>query len=151
MSCQNYRVIELQNDNIGAVAVNGFLPLGRVTRRISTTTGSGVPFEITTSGADTVQLTSKGYYKVLYSASLTVGAAGTVQVALLANGVELYNVTESAAGAGAVNLTLAKEVRVFANCAACSTNCPVDIQLQLKGSAITGGTSNIIVDSCVNG
>lgn len=151
MSCQNYRVIELQNDNIGAVAVNGFMPLGRVTRRISTNTGSGVPFEISTSGADTVQLTNKGYYNVLYSASLAVSAAGTVQVALIANGVELYNVTESAAGAGAVNLTLSKVVRVFANCAANSTNCPVDLQIQLKGSAITGGTSTLRVDSCVNG
>lgn len=151
MSCQNYRVIELQNNNIGAVAVNGFMPLGRVTRRISTTTGSGVPFEISTSGADTVQITNKGYYNVLYSASLTVEAAGTVQVALIANGVELYNVTESAAGAGAVNLTLPKVVRVFANCAANSTNCPVDLQIQLKGSAITGGTSTLRVDSCVNG
>ena len=151
MSCQNYKIIELQNNNIGAVAVNGFMPLGQVTRRISTSTGSGVPFEVTSSGSDTVQLTSKGYYKVMYSASLTVSAAGTVQVALLANGVEVYNVTESASGAGAVNLTLIKDIRVFANCAACSTNCPVNLQLQLKGSAITGGTSNIIVDSCVNG
>lgn len=151
MSCQNYRIIELQNNNIGAVAVNGFLPLGQVTRRISTSTGSGVPFEVTNSGADTVQLTCKGYYKVIYSASLTVSAAASVQVVLLANGVEVYNVTQTAGGAGAVNLTLAKEVRVFSNCAANSTNCPVNLQLQLKGSAITGGTSNLIVDSCVNG
>lgn len=151
MSCQNYRVIELQNNNIGAVAINGFMPLGQVTRRISTTTGSGVPFDITTSGADTVQLTSKGYYKVIYSASLTVSAAATVQLCLLVNGVEVYNVTGTSGGAGAINLTLPKEVRVFANCAACSTNCPVSLQIQLKGSAITGGTSNLIVDSCVNG
>lgn len=151
MSCQNYRIIELQNDNIGPVAINGYMPLGRVTRRISTTTGSGVPFDITASGADTIQLTSKGYYKVLYSASVAIAAAGTVQLALIANGVELYNVTETAAGAGAINLTLIKDVRVFANCAACSTNCPVNLQIRLAGSAITGGTSNIIVDSCVNG
>lgn len=151
MSCQNYRVIELQNDNIGAVAVNGFMPLGHVTRRISTNTGRGVPFELSTSGADTVQLTTKGYYKVLYSASLVVAAAGDVTVTLLANGVPLYSVTETATGAGTVNLTLPKEVRVFANCAANSTNCPVGLQLQLSGTAITGGKSNIIVDSCVNG
>lgn len=151
MSCQNYRVLEMQNNNIGAVAINGFMPLGRVTRRISAAAGSGVPFEISNSAADTVQLTSKGYYNVLYSASLTVAAAGTVQVALIANGVELYNVTESAAGAGAVNITLPKTVRVFGNCAANSENCPVDLQIQLKGSAITGGTSNFRVDSCVNG
>lgn len=151
MSCQNYRVIELQNNNIGAVAINGFMPLGHVTRRISTTTGSGVPFDITTSGADTVQLTSKGYYKVIYSASLAVSAAATVQLCLLVNGTEVYNVTGTSGGAGSINLTLPKEVRVFANCAACSTNCPVNLQIQLKGSAITGGTSNLIVDSCVNG
>ena len=151
MSCQNYRVIELQNDNIGAVAVNGFMPLGRVTRRISKTTGAGVPFSVITSGADTVQRTDKGTYKAIYSASLVVAAAGDVTVTLLANGVPLYSVTETAAGAGTVNLTLPKEVRVFANCAANSTNCPVDLQIQLTGSAITGGKSNFIVDSCVNG
>lgn len=151
MACQNYRVIEMQNNNIGAVAINGLMPFGNVTRRISTTTGAGVPFEVITSGADTIQLTTKGFYKVIYSASLTVSAASTVQLALLANGVELYNVTATAGGAGAVNLTLPKEVRVLANCSSCPTNCPVNLQIRLTGSAITGGTSNIIVDSCVNG
>lgn len=150
MACQNYKVIELQNKNIGAVAAGSLLPLGNVTRRISDRTGSGVPFDITTSGADTVQLTRKGFYKVMYSATLTVGSAGLVTLTLLANDAEIYSVSETAS-AGSVNLTLPKLIRVFDNCAANSTNCPVNLQIRLSGSAITGGTSNLIVDSCVNG
>ena len=151
MSCSNYRIIELQNDNIGAVAANSMMPLGRITRRISTATGSGVPFEISTSGADTIQLTSKGYYKVMYSASVTPAEAGTIKFTLMANGQELYSVSDEVTTARAVNLTLIKSVRVFANCASCSTNCPVQLQIKASGVAIASGTSNIIVDSCVNG
>ena len=151
MSCTNYRVIEMQNDNIGAVAVNGLMPLGKVTRRVSTTNGYGVPFEVTTSGADTIQLTSKGYYTVIYSASVIVGGAGGITLTLLVNGNPVYAVGATAAGAGTVNLTLPKEVRVYANCPSVPTNCPASIQIQLSGTAITGGISNIIVDSCING
>lgn len=151
MSCSNYRIIELQNDNIGAVADGSLMPFGRITRRISTTTGSGIPFEISTSGADTIQLTSKGYYKVMYSASVTPAAAGTITFTLLANGEPLYSVSDEVTTAREVNLTLIKSVRVFANCASCSTNCPMQIQIRISGVALASGTSNIIVDSCVNG
>lgn len=151
MACTNYRIIEMQNDNIGAVAVNGFMPFGRVTRRIGTSACNDTPFAVTSSGADTIQITNKGYYKVLYNASLVVGGAGAVTLTLLVNGEPVYAVGETAAGAGTINLTLIKDVRVFANCAGCSTNCPANIQIQLSGTAITGGVSNIIVDSCVNG
>lgn len=151
MSCQNYRIIEMQNTAIGAVANNAAMPFGQVTRRISTTTGSGVPFEITTSGANTVQLTSKGYYKVLYNATVTVGGSGDIILVLTANGTPVYSITHHATAAGNYNLTLPKEVRVFANCAANSTNCPMAIQIINAGQAITGGTANLIIDSCVNG
>lgn len=151
MSCQNYRVIEMQNDAIGAVSVGSLLPLGRVTRRISKSAGSGVPFEVSSSAADTVQLTAKGYYKVIYLASLTVGGAGAVTVTMLVNGEEVFSVTENAAGAGAVIIPLIKEIRVFANCGSCPTNCPAEVQFRLSGTAATAGTSNLIIDSCVNG
>lgn len=151
MSCQNYRILEMQNNNIGAVAVDGLMPFGIITRRTSCSTGHGVPFDVTTAGANTIVLTSKGYYKVMYNSSLTVGAAGAVTLTLLVDGAPVYSVTENAAGAGAVNLTLIKEVRVFANCASAPTNCPANIQIQLTGTDVTGGTSNIIVDSCING
>lgn len=151
MSCQNYRIIEMQNTGMGAVPNGGYLPFGKVTRRISTSTGNGVPFQIASSGADIIQLTTKGYYKVLYNATLTVGGAGDITLVLLANGTPIYSITHHATAAGNYNLTLPKEVRVFANCAANPTNCPVDIQIRNAGQAITGGTSNIIIDSCVNG
>lgn len=151
MSCQNYRIIEMQNTGIGAVPNNQLIPLGRVTRRISTSPGNGVPFQVASSKADTIQLTTKGYYKVLYNATLTVGGAGDITLVLLANGTPVYSITHHATAAGNYNLTLPKEVRVFANCDSCPTNCPMDIQILNAGQAITGGTSNIIVDSCVNG
>lgn len=151
MSCSNYRIIEMQNTGMGAVASGALMPFGKVTRRISTCSGNGVPFQVATSKADTIQLTSKGYYKVLYNATLTVGGAGDITLVLLANGTPVYSITHHATAAGNYNLTLPKEVKVFANCQACSTNCPMDIQIQNAGQAITGGTSNIIVDSCVNG
>lgn len=151
MSCRNYKVLEMHNDAIGAVSVGSFMPLGRVTRRISESAGSGVPFEIMTSGADTIQLTSKGYYKVLYVASVAVGAAGTVTLTLLENGIAVASSSASIGAAGTLNITLPKEVRVFANCPSQPTNCPVNLQVQLSGSAITGGSSNMLIDSCVNG
>lgn len=151
MSCSNYRCIELTNNNIGAVAINGYMPLGNITRRISTKTGSGVPFEVTTSGADTLLLTDKGYYDFLYSASLVVGGAGTLTVTLLENGTAIASATETAAGAGAINITLPKMVRVFANCPSVPNNCPALLQVQLSGLAVTGGNSVLRVDSCVNG
>lgn len=151
MSCKNYRVLEMHNSAIGAVAVGAFMPLGKVTRRISECAGSGVPFEITNSGADTIQLTSKGYYKVLYTASVVTGGAGTVTLQLMENGTAVASATATATAAGTLNVVIAKEIRVFANCQSCPTNCPVDLQVLLSGTAITGGSSNIIVDSCVNG
>lgn len=151
MSCKNYRLIEMQNDNIGAVSVNGLMPLGRVTRRIATCTGSGVPFQVTNSGADTVQLTSKGFYNVLYNATVAIGAAGSATLSLLVNGQSVYSVTETATAAGSINLTLAKCVKVCDNCASMSQNCPLDIQIQLTGAAITGGSATLRIDSCVNG
>lgn len=151
MSCQNYRCIEMQNTGMGPVANNGFMPFGRITRKISTCSGNGVPFQVATSSADTIQLTAKGYYTVKYNATLTVGGAGDIILVLLANGTPVYSITHHVTAAGNYNMNFSKMVRVFANCEACSTNCPLDIQIQNAGVALNGGTSDIIVDSCVNG
>lgn len=151
MSCTNYKIIEMQNTGMGPVLNNGFIPFGKVTRRIATYSGSGVPFQVTTSGADTIQLTSKGYYNVLFNATVTVGGAGDITLVLLANGTPVYSITHHATAAGNYNLTIPKTVKVFANCASCSTNCPMDIQIQNAGQALTGGTCIIKIDSCVNG
>ena len=151
MSCTNYKLIEMQSTGIGAVASGALMPLGTITRRIATTTGSGVPFNVMHSGSDTIQITNKGYYKVQYNATLTVAGAGDITLVLLANGVPTYSITNHVTAAGNYNVHFAKVVRVFANCQACSTNCPMDIQIQNAGIAVTGGTSDIIVDSCVNG
>lgn len=151
MSCQNYRCIEMQNTGIGPVVNNAYMPLGKITRRISKSPGNGVPFQVATSDADIIQLTEKGYYTVQYNATLTVGGAGDITLVLLANGTPVYSITHHATAAGNYNLDFSKMVRVFANCQSCATNCPMDIQILNAGVSINGGTSNIIVDSCVNG
>lgn len=151
MSCQNYRVLEMQNNNIGIVAVDSYMPFGNITRRISKTTGGGIPFEVSSSGADTISITNKGYYKVNYNGSLKVGAAGAITLTLYVNGNEVAKSTTTASGEGTFNVNLVKVIRVFANCEANSTNCPANLQIQLTGTGVTGGNSVIIVDSCVNG
>lgn len=143
----NYRVIQLTNKTIGALAVNEFIPFGIVTRRIQENCGNCPTFNVTTSQADTVLLNELGNYNVNYSASLVAGSAGIVSVALLVNGIQVYEVEETAtAESNVVNVTLPYQVRVCPNCASSPNNSPIAIQIQLTGIAVTGGQSNLLVE-----
>lgn len=142
-----YRVLQLTNQNIGAIAVDGYMPFGKVTRRIQETCGSGTTFNVTTSQADIVYLNEVGNYNINYSASLIAGAIGEVSVALIVNGTQVYEVGATATAIDdVVNVTLPYQVRVCPNCASSPTNCPVSIQVQLTGVAITGGQENLLVE-----
>ena len=141
-----YRVIQLTNKTIGAVAVNGFMPFGNVTRKVQDNDCGCCTFNVTTSNADTVNLNEIGNYDVMYSASLTAGAAGEVVASLIVNGVNVYEVSVTAASGDVVNVTLPYQVRVCPNCAGAPYNCPVSIQVQLTGVAITAGTSNMLIE-----
>lgn len=140
----NYRVLQLTNTSIGAVEADVLLPLGTTTRRGGT---KGEPiFSISTSGTDTVSLNKTGYYKISYVGSLVAGAAGVVSVALLSNGTPIYTISETAAAAGdTVNISLEYMVRVLPNCASV-LNAPLNIQLENTGVALTGGTSNTLIE-----
>ena len=142
-----YRVLQMTNLTIGAVAAEELLPLGNVTRRIQDSCADCHTFSVTTSQADTVYLNEVGNFNVLYSASLLAGAIGEVSVALIVNGVQIYEVGANAAAVGdAVNLTLPYQVRVCPNCAGSPNNCPVSIQVRLTGVAVTGGQANLLVE-----
>lgn len=142
-----YRVLQLTNQNVGAIAADEYMPYGTITRRIQDSDCGCSTFNVTTSGADSVYLNEVGNYNVTYSASLISGAAGETSVALLTNGTQVYEVGLTAGAAGdVVNLTLPYQVRVCPNCASTPNNCPVVIQIKLTGVAVTGGTSNLRIE-----
>lgn len=142
-----YRVLQLTNKSVGAVLADSFMPFGNVTRRVQDSNCGCATFNVTTSNADTVYLNEVGNYNVLYSASLIASAAGEVSVAVIVNGVEVYEVGATAGAAAAViNLTLPYQVRVCPNCASSPNNCPVSIQIKLTGLEITGGSSNLKIE-----
>lgn len=143
----NYRVLQLTNTAVGAVAADTLMPLGAVTRRICCSGNSGTPtFAISTSGTDTITLNKTGYYRVSYVGSLVAGTAGAVSLALVANGTPIYTVSETATAVGdTVNISLEYMVRVLPNCASV-LNAPLNIQIENTGVALTGGTSNILIE-----
>ena len=151
MSCKNYRVLQMTNDSIGAVAADSFMPLGRITRRIGTKINDSTPFDVMSSSADTVQLTSAGYYKILYNATIVASAAGIAKLTLVVGGVDVYSASQTVASGATLNLMLPYDTRVFANCNTQPTNCPLPVQIRLSGVGASSGTANLIIDSCVNG
>lgn len=145
-----FRTIQLTNTSIGAVAsvaAGTLVPLGTITRKYCCGNCGQSTFTVSTSGANTVTLNEAGYYLINYSASVVAGAAGLVTLNLVQNGTVLYSVSETAAAAGdTVNLSLPYMVRVLPNCCSSSANLPATIQITSSGVALTGGTSNILVE-----
>ena len=142
-----YRVLQLTNSATGAVLANEYMPFGNITRRVQDNCGNCSTFNVTTSQADIVYLNEVGNYNVTYSASLIAGAIGEVSVALIVNGTQVYEVGATAAAVGdVINITLPYQLRVCPNCSSSPNNCPVSIQIQLTGVAITGGQSNLLVE-----
>jgi hypothetical protein len=143
MNC--YRVLQLTNSSVGAVATSSTMPFGTITRRVQNAKTCAT-FGTVTSGADTVYLNETGNYNVTYSASLVAEAAGIVSAALSVNGTQVYTVSATAAAAGdTVNITLPYQIRVCSNGVA-SANVPATVQIVLTGGDVTGGTSNLIVE-----
>jgi hypothetical protein len=145
----SYRVIQLTNNNIGAVAVTNLLPLGTVTRRVNKTTcgnGDTTTFTLATTDTNTVAINECGNYRITYSLSGVATAAGIMGVTLQVNGVDTYSVNATAAAGDTINLTLPYEIRVLPNCVSNTNNVPANISIQLTGIGITGGTSNILIE-----
>lgn len=145
--CSNkYRVIQLTNSAIGAVAVTNFMPLGKVTRRITRCEANVSTFTTTTSGVNIVNINECGNYDITYNLSGIAAAAGVLIATLVVNGVNVYSASATAAAGATVNVTIPYQIRVLPNCAANPTNVPTDVQIQLNGVGITGGTSNFKIE-----
>jgi hypothetical protein len=65
---------------------------------------------------------------------------------LVINGTNTYSVSETATAAGIVNIDLDFVTRVFRRSDDIATNNPMSIQIKSTGVALTGGTSNFIVE-----
>jgi hypothetical protein len=132
---------------VNDVAVNEYMPLGRVTRRINSPFNCCNTFTVTSSASDAIMLNDVGFYKVTYSLTATAAAAGEVTVALVTNGTPIYSVSQAIVDeTNSVNLTLPYTIRVCSACSATPDNVPVSVQIQNTGIALTGATSNIIVE-----
>lgn len=142
-----YRVLQITNKNILATQTNSNLLLGQITRRIQENCCENTTFNVSTTQADTIFLNESGNYNVFVSTSLNAESAGIVSIALFANNVNLYEVSETASVAdNTVNLNLAYQIRVCPNCESSPNNSPLAIQIKLTGGAITGGQSNLIIE-----
>jgi hypothetical protein len=143
----SYKQIQLTNSTVGDVAINAYMPLGRVTRRINAPFNCCNTFTVSSSDADTVNLNDVGFYKITYSLTATAAAAGEVTIALVTNGTSIYTVSQAVVDETAgVNLTLPYTIRVCSSCSATPDNVPVSVQIQNTGIALTGATSNIIIE-----
>jgi hypothetical protein len=141
-----YKLIQTTNQNLGAVAVNDYMPFGNITRRLNASTCNCDTFNITSTGSNILYLNEPGYYKVTYSANLVAGAVGDLTTALVVNGTNVYQVLATAAEGDTYNVTLPYVIRVCPNSCANPANCPVSVQIQLLEVAITGGSANLIVE-----
>ncbi len=142
--CQNWRLLELTNGNIGAVAVNAFVPIGAITRKVAKEPRCTPTFEAGTTLNNIVTISEKGIYNITYTGTLTAAAAGTLTLNLLADSAVIATRSVTATEGSDVNIALSKEVRVFGNC--CNGVSPVIIALQIADTAITGGNGTIIIN-----
>ena len=141
----NFKMVQMTNKNIGAVAVNGLIPFGTITRRVDC--GScGSAFTISSSNTDTITINEEGYYKITYSITDIATDVGLNSITLVVNGVDTYTVGETVATAGdAININMPYVVRVFRRCDDVATNNPMTIQVRAD-DAITSATANIIIE-----
>lgn len=139
-----FKMIEIKNSNIGAVAVNGLIPLGTIIRKIDC--GTNCPaFMVTSSNSDTVTISEAGYYEITYSITALATATGLNSVTLVLNGVDLYQVGQTVSTAGdAINLTLPYTARVYARCNNMATNNPMTVQFRAD-TAMNSATANLII------
>jgi hypothetical protein len=142
-----YKLIQLTNLDIGDVPSGGFMPLGRVTRRINAPYNSCSTFVVTSTLADSVILNDPGFYKITYSLTGAPSAVGTVTTGIVVNGTTVYSVSEYAADiTGPLNITVPYVIRVSPNCAGAPDNVPVTVQILNSGVALTGTSGNLIIE-----
>lgn len=147
MSTCGYRFLQLTNNNIGAVAAATVLPLGVMSRKKICQSSCTPTVEVSTTANNVVYLNEPGYYKITYTGYLTAGAAGNIVVNLELNSVVVATATVTATAAGTVPVSIVFVTRVLKNCCGGAVASPINaIQFRNAGVAITGGTSNILIE-----
>lgn len=142
-----YKLIQLTNTEIENVATDAFIPFGKVTRRINTPIDCCNTFVMSSSAPDSITVQDAGFYKITYTLTAMAAAAGEISVTLVTNGTDVYTVSQYLAEAdNSVTLTFSYTIRVCPNCSAAPTSVPVKVQIQNAGVALTGTSSNIIIE-----
>lgn len=142
-----YRLLQLTNNNIGAVAAATVLPIGVTSRKITCQSKCIPTFEVTTTVNNVAYINEPGFYKITYTGYLTAGAAGNVVVNLEINNVIAAVATVTATVAGTVPISITFVTRVLGNCCnGAVINTPSALQFRNAGVAITGGTSTVLIE-----
>lgn len=144
-SCE-YRLLQLTNNNIGAVAAATVLPIGVTSRKIACANKCTPTFEVATTANNVAYLNEPGFYKITYTGYLTAGAAGNVVVNLEINNVIVAVATVTATAAGTVPVSITFVTRVLSNCCNNVANPLQALQFRNAGVALTGGTSTVIIE-----
>lgn len=144
----NYRAIQLVNSSVGAVAINGYVPFGKVVHSLYNKNSCDATFTVGTTGANIITLNEAGKYNITFGGSFVAAAAGVISVSLILDGVPVYTASATATAGGTVNITLpTQQALVLQNCKCNVTNNPVDVQIQISGvTAITGGVCSLLVE-----
>lgn len=146
MATKGYRLLQLTNSNLGAVAEDAMIPVGIMTRQVTQGSKCQPTFAVTTSANNALYINEEGFYKITYTAYVTVAAAGTIEIELQINGTTMQTATVTVAAAGTYLVSFVFMTRAYCNCNNGPSNLPVLIQLENTGLALTGGTSNLILE-----
>ena len=140
-----YRLLQLVNTAIGAVAVGSAIPLGVQNQSVETVPNCQNTFVVTTTANNVVYVKEAGLYKVAYTAYLTVGGAGDIIVNLQVNGVTVQTATVTVAAAGTYLVTFTYVTSTYK---AVPNNAPLAVNVQLGSTsvAVTGGSSVMQVE-----
>ena len=140
-----YQFIQLTDTTLGAVDTGALLPLGNITRRFANGSACQDTFLVSTSGSDTVTITESGFYKISLTGSYVAEADGLVTFTLLVDNLPITSVSDTVAAGDTTNMSLEYVIRVRPSCLAVS-NVPATVQIVNSGVALTGGTSNFIIE-----
>lgn len=143
--CNNWRLIELTNGTIGAVAAGSLLPLGAITRKVAREPRCTPTFEVDTTANNVILISEPGIYNVTYTGTLIAGAAGILGLNLLQNNDTLVTRTATVAEGDSAIFSLSKEIRVYRDCCRQQT-IPIQLALSISGVAITGGNGTLIIN-----
>lgn len=141
-----YRLLQLVNSSIGAVAAGSAIPLGVQNRSVETTPLCRNTFNVTTTANNVVYVNETGFYKITYIGYLTVAAAGDTIVNLQVAGQTVQTATVTVPAAGTYLVTFAYTTRAVNVQGVGNIPLAINLQLGTTSVALTGGSSVLIVE-----